>query len=164
MTTPTCDLHDEFGMALEIVPFGLRSYGGRVDFSGVVETVKCFEDNSRIKELSKTAGKGRVLVVDAGGSVRNAVMGDMIAGGFAENGWAGVIIWGAIRDVAQMAELDLGVLALGHIPRPGKRRDDGAAGVDIRLGEARVSPGDFLVSDIDGTVIFPKDGPQPDFS
>ncbi|MGR3661200.1 MAG: ribonuclease E activity regulator RraA [Paracoccaceae bacterium] len=162
--TPTCDLHDEFGMALEILPFGLRSYGGRVDFSGVVETVKCFEDNSRIKELSKTAGNGRVLVIDAGGSVRNAVMGDMIAGAFEANGWAGVIIWGAIRDVAQMAELDLGVLALGHIPRPGKRRDDGAVGIDIGLGEARVSPGDFLVSDIDGTVIFPKDGPQPNFN
>ncbi|MBL4646217.1 MAG: ribonuclease activity regulator protein RraA [Hyphomicrobiales bacterium] len=159
--TPICDLHDEFGQALEILPFGLRSYGGHVDFMGAVETVKCFEDNSRIKELSKTAGNGRVLVVDAAGSVRNAVMGDMIAGDFEANGWAGVIIWGAIRDVAQMAELKLGVLALGHIPRPGKRRDDGQIGIDIRLGEARVSPGDFLVSDIDGTVIFPKDGPQP---
>lgn len=160
--TPTCDLHDEFGMALEILPFGLRSYGGKVDFYGHVETVKCFEDNSRIKELSKQPGNGRVLVVDAAGSVRNAVMGDMIAGDFAQNGWAGVVIWGAIRDVAQMAELEMGVLALGHIPRPGKRRDNGTIGDDIRLGEARVSSGDYLVSDIDGTVIFPKDGPQPE--
>lgn len=159
---PICDLHDDFGQLLEILPFGLRSYGGRLDFSGDVETVKCFEDNSRIKELSQTEGKDRVLVVDAAGSVRNAVMGDMIAGDFAKNGWAGVVIWGAIRDVAQMAELNLGVLALGHIPRPGKRRGDGQIGLDIRLGEARVCPGDFLVSDIDGTVIFPKDGPRPE--
>lgn len=159
--TPTCDLHDEFGLALEIIPFGLRSYGGRTDFMGKVETVKCFEDNSRIKELSQTPGDGRVLVVDAAGSVRNAVMGDMIAGDFVKNGWAGIIIWGAIRDVAQMGELDLGVLALGHIPRPGKRRGDGQIGVDIRLGESRISAGDFLVSDIDGTVVFPQNGPQP---
>ena len=159
--TPTCDLHDEFGQLLEILPFGLTSYGANASFSGVVETVKCFEDNSRIKELSQTPGKGRVLVVDAGGVVRNAVMGDVIAGNFVKNGWAGVVIWGAIRDVAQMAELNLGVLALGHIPRPGKRREDGQVGFDIRLGEARVSPGDFLVSDIDGTVLFPKDGPRP---
>lgn len=101
------------------------------------------------------------MVVDAGGVVRNAVMGDVIAGNFAKNGWAGVVIWGAIRDVSQMAELNLDVLALGHIPRPGKRREDGQVSLDIRLGEARVSPGDFLVSDIDGTVIFSKDGPRP---
>lgn len=124
--------------------------------------MKCFEDNSRIKELSQTKGKGRVLVVDAAGSVRNAVMGDIIAGDFAKNGWAGVVIWGAIRDVAQMAGLDLGVLALGHIPHPGKRSGDGQIGIDIRLGEARVCPGDFLVSDVDGTAISPKDGPRPE--
>lgn len=159
--TPTCDLHDEFGQLLEILPFGLRSYGGRQDFFGPVETLKCFEDNSRIKELSLTKGEGRVLVIDAAGSVRNAVMGDMIAGDFVANGWAGVIIWGAIRDVAQMAELDFGVLALGHIPRPGIKHGDGQSGIDIRIGEARVCPGDFLVSDIDGTVIFSKDGPRP---
>ncbi len=105
-----------------------------MEFSGVVETVKCFDENSRIKELSATAGADRVPVIDATEFVRNAVMGDMIAGDFAKNGWAGVIIWGATRDVAQMAELDLGVLALGHIPRPGKRRGDGSVGVDIRLG------------------------------
>lgn len=159
--TPTCDLHDEFGQLLEILPFGLRSYGGREVFFGPVETVKCLEDNSRIKELSQTAGEGRVLVVDAGGSVRNAVMGDMIAGDFVRSGWAGVIIWGAVRDVKALAALDLGILALGHIPRPGKRRGDGQIGIEIRLGEARVAPGDFLVSDEDGTVIFAKDGPRP---
>jgi regulator of ribonuclease activity A len=162
LMTPTCDLHDEFGEALEILPYGLQSYGGRAEFSGPVETVKCFEDNSRIKELSQQAGSGRVLVVDAGGGVRNAVMGDMIAGDFEKNGWAGVVIWGAVRDVAQLRTLDIGILALGHIPRPGKRRGDGQTGLLLRLGEARVAPGDFLVSDVDGTVIFAKDGPRPD--
>jgi regulator of ribonuclease activity A len=139
----------------------LHSYGGRPAFFGEIQTVKCFEDNSRIKELSQEVGHGRVLVVDAGGGVRNAVMGDMIAGEFAKNGWAGVIIWGAVRDVAQLRALDLGVLALGHVPRPGKRRGDGQTGLIVRLGEARVASGDFLVSDEDGTVVFPQDGPRP---
>ena len=143
------------------LPFGLRAYGGRARFHGPVETVKCLEDNSRIKELSQTQGAGRVLVVDAGGSVRNAVMGDMIAGDFAKNGWAGVVIWGAVRDVGELAALDLGILALGHIPRPGKRRGDGQIGLEVRLGEARVAPGAFLVADPDGCVVFPP-GTKPD--
>lgn len=157
----TCDLHDEFGEILEILPFGLTSYGGRKSFSGIVETVKCFEDNSRIKELSQTKGDGRVLVVDAAGSVRNAVMGDMIAGGFLQNGWAGVVIWGAVRDIGELAVMDLGVLALGHIPRPGKRRDDGEIGLTVRLGEARVAPGAYLVADPEGCIVFPP-GTKPD--
>lgn len=157
----TCDLHDEFGQTLEILPFGTTSYGGRKTFSGPVETVKCYEDNSRIKELSQKPGEGRVLVVDAGGSVRNAVMGDMIAGDFLKNGWVGIVIWGAVRDIGELGAMDLGVLALGHIPRPGKRRGDGQIGVDIRLGDARVSPGAYLVADPEGCVIFPP-GTKPD--
>jgi regulator of ribonuclease activity A len=76
----TRDLHDEFGTALEIIPFGLMSYGAKTRFYGPVETVKCYEDNIRIKELSKTSGEGKVLVVDARGLVRNAVNGDFITG------------------------------------------------------------------------------------
>jgi len=162
--TPTCDLHDDFGDTLEIVPFGLRSYGGHAAFSGRVETVKCFEDNSVLKQLMEVDGKGRILVVDAAGSVRSAVMGDMIAAGLLKAGWAGIVIWGALRDVAELAQLDMGILALGHIPRPGKRRGDGQVGLDIRIGEARVKSGDFLVSDEDGTVIFPQGTPMPDWA
>jgi regulator of ribonuclease activity A len=157
----TCDLYDEFGTALEVIPFGLTSYGAKTRFYGPVETIKCYEDNSRIKELSKTAGTGKVLVVDAGGSMRNAVMGDVIAGNFAANGWAGIVIWGAVRDVTQLAELNIGILALAHIPRPGIRVGDGQIGVDIRLGDARIGAGGFLVSDEDGTVIFPPTMPPP---
>ena len=157
----TCDLHDDFGPQLEIVPFGLRSYGGRTAFFGPVETVKCFEDNSRIRELAQTPGEGRVLVVDGAGSVRHAVMGDMIAGNFAKNGWAGIVIWGAVRDVAELAKLDIGIMALGNIMRPSKRLDGGTIGVDIRIGEARVSPGAFLVADEDGVIVFPPEVTPP---
>lgn len=162
--TPTCDLHDDFGDTLEIIPFGLRSYGALAAFCGRVETVKCFEDNSVLKELMQVDGKGRILVVDAAGSVRNAVMGDMIAAGLLNAGWAGIVIWGALRDVTELAQLDMGILALGHIPRPGKRRGDGQIGLDIRIGEARVKSGDFLVSDADGTIIFPQGTPMPDWA
>ena len=162
--TPTCDLYDEVGETLEVLPAGFSSYGGRKQFSGPVETVKCFEDNSAIKALSQTDGAGRVLVVDAAASLRHAVLGDMIAGDLLTNGWAGVVIWGAVRDVAQLAALDMGVLALGHIPRPGKRRGEGQTGLTLNIGEARVAPGDFLVSDADGTVIFAADAPRPDWT
>jgi regulator of ribonuclease activity A len=127
----TCDLYDEFGTALEVIPFGLTSYGAKTRFYGPVETIKCYEDNSRI------------------------------AGNFAANGWAGIVIWGAVRDVTQLAELNIGILALAHIPRPGIRFGDGQIGVDIRLGDARIGAGGFLVSDEDGTVIFPPTMPPP---
>lgn len=158
---PTCDLYDDFGEALEILPIELKSYGGKRKFYGIVETVKCFEDNTSIKELSAKSGNGRVLIVDAAASLRRAVMGDMIAADFLKNGWAGIIIWGLVRDVEQLAELDLGVLALGTIPSPGKRRGDGQIGIDIRVGEARITSGSYVVVDLDGAVVFAKDGPRP---
>lgn len=157
----TCDLHDDFGPQLEIIPFGLRMYGARPAFFGPVETVQCFEDNSRIRELAQTPGKGRVLVVDGAGSVRHALMGDMIAGNFAKNGWAGVVIWGAVRDVAELAKLDIGIMALGNIMRPSVRRDGGSVNIPIRIGEARVAPDAFLVADEDGVIVFPPDVTPP---
>lgn len=158
----SCDLHDELGEMLEIMPYGLRSYGGRAKFSGAVETVKCFEDNSRIRELAQTAGNGRVLVVDAGASLRYAVMGDMIARNYYANGWVGVIIWGAVRDVAELGELDLGIMALGNIMRPSIRCSEGQIGIPIRIGEARIDRGAFLVADEDGIIVFPPDALHPD--
>lgn len=160
--TTTCDLHDEFGPILEILPFGLVNYGGKPRFAGPVETVKCLEDNSRIRDLSETPGEGRVLVVDAAGSLRHAVMGDMIAGALASSGWTGVVIWGAVRDISVLSQINFGTLALGHIPRPGKRRGDGQIGLEIRIGEARIVPGSYLVADEEGTIVFPPDGPRPD--
>ena len=157
----TCDLCDDYRDILTILPFGLRSYGGKAAFHGPVETVKCFEDNSRIKDLSATPGEGRVLVVDAAGSLRRAVLGDMIAGALANNGWAGIVIWGAVREVEEMGKLDLGVLALGHVPMPGTRRGDGQIGLDLMIGDAVVQPGAYLFADVDGVVLFPKDGPRP---
>lgn len=157
----TCDLCDVFKDTITPLPFGLRHYGGAGAFHGPIETVKCFEDNSRIKELSATPGAGRVLVVDASGSLRRAVLGDMIAGALADSGWAGIVIWGAVRDVDEMAHLPLGIMALGHIPMPGTRRGEGQVGLDLQIGPARVQSGGYIVADADGAVIFAKDGPRP---
>jgi regulator of ribonuclease activity A len=162
MMKNTCDLYDEFGLQLEIMPFGLRSYGGRSAFFGPVETVKCFEDNSRIRELAQNPGEGRVLVVDAGASLRYAVTGDMIAGNFFRNGWAGVVLWGAVRDVAELAKLNFGIMALGNIMRPSIRRGEGQVGVTINIGDARINSGDFLVADEDGVINFPQNVTPPE--
>ena len=158
---PTCDLYDDFLDALGVLPPGLRHFGGRGAFHGPATTVKCFEDNARIKELAATPGKGRVMVVDAGGSLRCAVLGDMIAGQAAANGWAGVIIWGAVRDRAAMAALDLGVMALAVTPRKSVRRGAGSVDLAIRIEGVVVQTGDYIVADEDGALVFPKDGPLP---
>lgn len=160
----TCDLYDEFLDAAGVLPAGLSHFGGRTSIHGTAVTVKCFEDNSRIKELAGTPGNGRVMIVDAGGSLRCAVLGDMIAGNAAANGWAGIIIWGAIRDREAMAQLDLGVMALGAIPRKSVRHNEGQTDILITLSDTRIAPGDLIVADADGVLIFPKDGPQPELN
>lgn len=155
MTQPTCDLYDEHGAALQVLPAHFQDFGGRIRFSGPAVTVKCFEDNSRVKELAKTPGEGRVLVVDGGGSDRCALLGDMIGANFEKNGWAGVIVFGLIRDRAELARLDLGVKALGSIPRPSTRRDEGRVDLAIQIGEATIHPGDQVFADEDGIVVLP---------
>ncbi|MDH4981727.1 ribonuclease E activity regulator RraA [Hyphomicrobium sp. D-2] len=147
----TCDLSDRFPDARVAAPV-LRDFGGRRTFSGRVVTVKCFEDNSRIKELLATAGEGRVLAVDGGGSLRCALMGDMIAADAVANGWAGVVIDGCVRDTGVLATLDIGIKALAANPRRSTRRGEGSAHIDIRFAETPVREGDFVVADDDGVV------------
>lgn len=149
----TCDLFDTFKEAARFVLPGLRNFGAVTRFAGPVVTVKCFEDNSRVKELLATPGEGRVLVVDGAGSLRCALMGDMIAASAVKNGWAGVVIWGCVRDVAELATLNLGIKALGSIPRASTRRDQGLVDVPVELPGAMVKPGDFLFADEDGIVL-----------
>lgn len=151
----TCDLHEDYGNAIEILPYGLTSYGARTGFQGPIETLKCFEDNTKLRELSRSEGDGRVLVVDGAGSLHAALLGGRLTRRFAENGWAGLVIWGAVKDVTEIRELDIGVLALGHIPRHCMSRGDGQVDVRLHLGGARIDPYGYLYHDEDGTVIFP---------
>ena len=112
-TTPDlCDTHPEVQVAEPL----FRGFGGRVAFHGAITTVRCHEDNSRVRELAGMPGQGRVMVVDGGGSLRRALLGDQIAANAARNGWAGFLIHGAVRDVEVLAQLDLGVQALAAHP------------------------------------------------
>lgn len=156
MDWTTCDLSDEHGDAARHVA-GLRHFGGRMRFSGPVETVKCFEDNSEVKRLANTPGHGRVLVVDGGGSLRYALVGDVIGAELIANGWVGVVVHGAVRDTRALATLELGVMALGTTPRRSARNGEGRSGEPVELEGARIAPGDVLYADEDGIVVLAPD-------
>lgn len=156
----TCDLCDahkagyaEGGAALRVLPPVFASYGGRAKFCGPVLTVKCFEDNSPVKAALESAGEGRVLVVDGGGSLRRALIGGNIAAAAAKNGWAGVLIDGAARDKAELAAADVGIRALALMPMPTDRKTPGQTGVPVLIQGVWVRTGDWLYADEDGIVV-----------
>lgn len=156
MTTPaTADLVDEHGDALQSCDTQLRQYGGHASFAGTITTVRCHEDNALVKAVLGEPGEGRVLVVDGGGSVHTALLGDLIAGSAVRGGWAGVVINGAVRDVAALRALGLGVKALGSNPRKSAKSGAGERDVAVTFGGVTFSPGAWLVSDDDGVVVLP---------
>ena len=152
MAWSTCDLSDRFEDRARVPEVLWRDFGARTAFTGAAVTVKCFEDNSRLKALSAEPGAGRVIVVDGGGSLRCALVGDMIAAELAKNGWAGVVIWGAVRDVAALGGVDLGVKALGATPRRSVRRGEGQVDLPITFGGVTWRPGDVIFADPDGVL------------
>lgn len=149
----TTDLYDRLKDEARYLLPGLRDFGGKTRFSGVVTTVRCFEDNSRLKELATTDGRGRVVVVDGGGSLRCALLGDLIAGELAKNGWEGVVVHGCVRDVGALAAVPLGVKALAANPRASTRRGEGQRDLPVTVLGATVRPGDVLFADEDGVVV-----------
>ncbi|MDF2710042.1 MAG: rraA [Nonomuraea muscovyensis] len=153
MTIVTADLYDERGDRLDSCDLQLRQYGGRSAFAGAVATVRCHEDNALLKSILSEPGEGRVLVVDGGGSLHAALIGDVIAGLALANGWAGVVVNGAVRDVAALRELDLGVKALGSNPRKGGKQGTGERDVPVSFGGATFRPGAELFSDDDGILV-----------
>lgn len=118
-----------------------------------MRTIKTLEDNALVKQLLSGPGHGAVLVIDGGGSLRTALLGDMIAGAAQKNGWAGVILHGAVRDTLALARLDLGVKALGSNPRKSAKQGTGAVDVPVSLGGVTFSPGAWVYSDDDGIVL-----------
>ena len=153
----TCDLCDahkhELGTRLFILPPVFRDYGGVNRFSGAIATVKCFEDNSLVKVALDEPGLGRVLVVDGGGSLRRALVGGNVAAAAAKNGWAGVVVDGAVRDVAELAATAVGIRALALIPLPTEKRGAGERDVPVQIQGVWVRPGDTLFADADGIVV-----------
>jgi regulator of ribonuclease activity A len=153
MTFKTADLCDEFSADLQIAAPVFRHFGGRGSFAGPAATVKCFEDNSRVKEAVGEPGNGRVLVVDAGGSMRCAVLGDLLAKQAADNGWAGVVVYGCVRDAADMRSFNLGVVALAAMPLRSEKKGEGQRDVTVQVPGARVQPGNWIYVDEDGMVV-----------
>lgn len=154
-TTDLCDAHEaalDTG-ELQVMAPGLHSFGRRAKFSGQAVTLKLFEDNLALAELVRTPGAGRVLVVDAAASLRCAVLGGNLAKAAEANGWAGVVISGAIRDVAEVAVCDVGVLALAANPRRPAKRGGGFRDVPVTIQGARVLPGMWIYADADGVLV-----------
>ncbi len=149
----TCDIYDRFLDEVRVPWPIFRDFGGKRRFSGPIATVKCFEDNSRIRDQVATPGEGRVLVVDAGGSNRCAVMGDLVAGTAAKNGWAGILLFGFVRDVCALAEIEIGLKGLGSIPRKSVRRGEGTLDIPLNFAGVDFRPGDIVVSDEDGVIV-----------
>jgi regulator of ribonuclease activity A len=153
MTTNTADLYDELGEEIQSLPLQLQNLGGRPSFEGRIRTVRCFEDNALLKSVVSGPGQGDVLVVDGGGSVSRALMGDMIAKIAADNGWAGVVIHGAIRDRVAISSIPIGVKALGTNPRKSTKTGAGESDVVLEFGGVTFRPGARVFSDEDGILV-----------
>lgn len=161
----TCDLWDAHKNAtpevFRVLPPVLRDFGARRVFCGPVVTVKCYEDNSLVKAAVESAGFeetpdgriGKVLVVDGAGSLRRALLGGNLGAAAARNGWAGVVIDGCVRDVAELAVLDVGIRALASIPMATERKNQGLQDLAVQIQGVWVHPGDWLYADADGIVI-----------
>lgn len=155
-TCDLCDAHknDQSGSFRVLAPV-FKDYGGLHKFSGEVVTVKCFEDNSLVKAAVDSPGMGRVLVVDGGASLRRALLGGNLGAAAAKNGWAGVVIDGCVRDVAELAQCSVGIRALAAMPLPTEKLGAGQRDVPVLIQGVRVSPGDWLYADADGMVVMP---------
>ncbi|MBF4994434.1 ribonuclease E activity regulator RraA [Arthrobacter gandavensis] len=153
MEKSTADLYDEHGEALASVSLQFQDLGGRIRFTGPVRTIRCHEDNGLVKSTLNSPGRGAVLVIDGGGSLNTALMGDMIAEAAVANGWAGVVIHGPIRDRAAVAKLPLGVKALGSNPRKSAKDSVGDVDVPVEFGGVTFRPGAMLYADEDGILV-----------
>jgi len=149
----TCDLCDHYDAQVRVLELPLRDYGGRIAFDGIVSTIKAYEDNSLVRDAVAEPGHGRVLVIDGGGSMRRSMLGDLLAAKALDNGWAGVVVFGAIRDSAAIGAMALGVKALGTCPRKTDKLGQGLRDVPVQFGGLLIRPGEWLCADADGVVL-----------
>ncbi|RLK50140.1 regulator of ribonuclease activity A [Alkalispirillum mobile] len=153
MSFQTTDLCDDFADELRVMNPMFRNFGGRVSFHGPVTTVKLFEDNSLVRETLGEPGEGRVLVVDGGGSMRCALLGDNLAAMGEKNGWAGIVVYGCVRDSQELAQINLGVKALNVHPLKSVKKGIGERDVTVTFGGITIQAGDWLYADEDGIVV-----------
>lgn len=156
-TTKTADLYDSYGDSLQVASPGFRDFGRRDGFCGPIATVKVFEDNSLVRAALEKPGNGRVLVVDGGGSMHCAVVGDLLAQLAIDNDWAGMIVNGCIRDAAEIDEMDIGIKALATNPVRSEKRGKGQSEVTVVFAGLVFEPGQYVYADRDGIVVSEKD-------
>ena len=149
----TADLYDAHGETLRVLAPIFRDFGGARTFEGPVVTLKVHEDNSLVRSTLEEPGQGRVLVVDGGGSLRCALVGDNLAEIGVSNGWAGILVYGCIRDAEPIAKLSIGVKALATNPRKSVKKGVGERDVELRFAEVTIKPGEYLYADADGVVV-----------
>jgi regulator of ribonuclease activity A len=149
----TADLVDRIGPDVRSCDVQFRQFGGRTEFAGPISTVRCFQDNAMLKSVLSQPGEGGVLVIDGAGSLHTALVGDLIAELARSNGWAGLIINGAVRDSAALRGIDVGIKALGTNPRKSSKSGAGERDVEISLGGVTFVPGAIAYSDDDGIVV-----------
>ncbi len=156
----TADLCDSYGDELEVMPPVFRAFGRKLAFSGPAHPVLALEDNSLVRAALETEGEGRVLVVDGGGSVRCALVGDRLATLAIDNGWAGIVVFGAIRDAAEIDTMPVGIHALATHPRRSQKRGQGVAGEPVRVAGVMVAAGDWIYADADGVIVARRELPR----
>jgi regulator of ribonuclease activity A len=150
--TSTADLSDGNPAAL-VCGLQLRQFGGLTEFSGPISTVRCLDDNVLLRQQIEGPGNGRVLVVDGGGSLNSALVGDLIAGIAAANGWVGFVLNAGVRDTAVLKHMPIGIKALGSVPRRSVKEGVGEVDVPVDFGGITFTPGAILTSDDDGIVV-----------
>lgn len=156
-TADLCDRHEERVRAgeLRVLEPLFNSYGGRDAFHGRISTLKLFEDNSLVRKALEADGNGRVLVIDGGGSLRCALVGDQLAALAVKNGWAGLLVYGCIRDSAAIGAMDIGLLALDTHPLRSVKKNTGEADVPVTFAGVTFLPGHYLYADTDGVLVSP---------
>lgn len=153
MTYKTTDISDALGDDATVVTPGFYHFGARRMFSGCISTIRCFEDNSLVRSALETPGEGRVLVVDGAASMRCALLGDLLAAMGSANAWSGILVNGCVRDVADLAAIDFGVMALATHPRKSVKQGRGERDITVEFGGTEFQPGQYLYADQDGIVL-----------
>ncbi len=160
MSFKTPDLCDQFetelGKTLRVVAPMFKIYGQRTSFCGQIVTLKLFEDNSLVREAFGEDGKGKVLVIDGGGSLRCALVGDQLAILAHQNGWEGVVVYGCIRDSGDINAIDIGVRALDTHPQKSIKKGVGDKNIAVTFGGVTFAPGAWLYADADGVLVADK--------
>jgi regulator of ribonuclease activity A len=151
--TRTADLYDAHADRLQVVQPIFADFGGAEHFEGIIATVKVFEDNSLVRSTLEGEGAGKVLVIDGGGSLRCALVGDQIGALAQDNGWHGLIVYGCIRDSQQLCALPIGIKALGACPAKSVKRGEGQPQLSVHLAGTTFTPGHYLWADSDGILV-----------